>query len=96
MEILKQLKTEMYKFLKWETISFCISCTCLTSSFPVLGRWCSNFYCMDSCSVAWEKRKDCIKHNYWYVIFCFLNETVIYYFVQSQEQSDNCFYDVRY
>nr|XP_047925665.1 cell division cycle-associated protein 4 isoform X4 [Anser cygnoides] len=34
------------------------------ATVPAAGWCCPNCYCMDSCSVAWEKRKDYIKHNY--------------------------------
>lgn len=76
----------MYKFLTWETVWLCISCTCLTPCFLVLGRCCPNCYCMDSCSVAWEKRKDYIKHNYWYVAFCSLtwNSNPLVFWVDSE------------
>lgn len=85
-------------FLKWEIVFLCISCTCLTPCFLVLGRCCPNCYCMDSCSVAWEKRKDYIKHNYWYVAFSPYMKQKSFSFEQIQKQGNEelLFYDVKY
>uniref|UniRef100_A0A7M4FF83 SERTA domain-containing protein n=1 Tax=Crocodylus porosus TaxID=8502 RepID=A0A7M4FF83_CROPO len=32
------------------------------------SQWCCNICCMDSCSVAWEKRKDYAKHSCWFML----------------------------